>query len=107
MGAVRANAPLLEDDIYMHSNSMIAQLDGNITLDTLSLNQTICNSTDYPFEATCDVGQQAEVKREHNQTWKKSVPQHIPVILTTSYKNYGNPPAWFEPYFPRKMDKNE
>ena len=88
---------------YIH----IPQLDGNVSLDTLSLNQSFCNSCENSFESEINISQHTTYDHDVEQTWKKSFQNNIPVIITTRFGTFEDPPAWFEQYIPRKLDKKE
>ena len=109
MGAVKIKPPLLEDDIDVNNESCanIPQLDGNYSLDTTIMTESTCKTCEDTIVSGTEISQHTEYENEGDQTWKKLAPQYIPVILSTSFKNFGDPPPWYEEYIPRKIDKNE
>ena len=108
LGAVKLKPPIIEDDLIInHGDTDIPQLDGNCSLDTLSLNQSNCNSCDYTYEGELSISQHTVNVQVQEQTWKKSLENSIPVMITTSFNSFEDPPPWYELYVPRNVNKNE
>ena len=57
LGAIDLEPPSKEDDFINHSDTVIPQLDGNFSFDTLSLNQSNCNNSDISYETEVNTNQ--------------------------------------------------
>ena len=70
LGAIKNKPPIKEDDIQ---DMKIDQLDGNVTLDSSIISNSICSSCESESISISETDQtQVSV-----QTWKKSGPQQI------------------------------
>ena len=95
MGATKIKPPSQENENFYIN---IDQLDGNISLES---NCISCDS----ITVVSDLNETPHQVFE--QTWKKSAPQNIPVILNTSFKYVQDPPAWYEHYTPKNANLQE
>ena len=103
--------PLLGNEIHIsnirQSYANIPQLDGNVSFDTTIMTESTCNNCEDTIGSSTVLSQHTQCENGGDQTWKKLSPQGIPVITSTSFKNFEDPPPWYEEYIPRKIDKNE